>query len=756
MEKKISIKIEKKINSITNLNKIELFPHQKNINNLKSNKYFSNDSASPESMKKALTRYRTNTCNTNFHNDLLLTNTSTTFSSIKLANNSIFKFDKSNLDSSDIKFKTMLQKLSPKQLKISKELSGDGDELDELKISDNKKVLNTEYSKFTNNKKNSSEKNKLDIINMDTTIENIDSIDFDIETEDNKKYHKKFLSDGNMNINFGINSHDINFKDILQLNNLFNELRKDLEINRLDEYENKLIPIKQFMKFYYDDKNKNLFLFFDINSLNRFVKKSNIDSKNSFLLIKEYLIQHLIFCYIIILIGLIKEESEKKTFLSGIQNLNFYFHQNFHVFNFLLSSNITESNENMITDEQFESYKKCLDLIKENETWLNENNYKNCLKVNNKMTKQIIKNLFEQIKIYFNRKPYFDNTIIYKNKTKNKSNEQNKQNRNINISNLKYNTQNNNINIKSYRSNNNTLNQKKNFKYLNNINNNIDFINSDINLLLEYIKSYKNVRFVDIIKELKSSPSINYLIEKTNILCQKKNLNHEIKFNSINKEENKTLFLEPINPKYKYTLVLGLDGTLVHLCQYKSKDLVKIREGARELIQNLSKFYEIIIFTHQDKKYADILINLIDTRRNITKRLYKEHTMKIGKSNIKDLNKLGRDLKKVIIVDNCPDNYSLQPLNGIHIISYRGNDVDDILFQLKDELIKLYKISPDDVRNHLKNIQNNLNKKGNEILEKIKTDKAKKNSMKSQFNYKKKSNFINEKTLEPINENEFE
>ena len=35
---------------------------------------------------------------------------------------------------------------------------------------------------------------------------------------------------------------------------------------------------------------------------------------------------------------------------------------------------------------------------------------------------------------------------------------------------------------------------------------------------------------------------------------------------------------------------------------------------------------------------------------------------------IKDLSKLGRDLTKILIIDNNKDNFSLQPENGLHII----------------------------------------------------------------------------------------
>ena len=77
---------------------------------------------------------------------------------------------------------------------------------------------------------------------------------------------------------------------------------------------------------------------------------------------------------------------------------------------------------------------------------------------------------------------------------------------------------------------------------------------------------------------------------------------------------------------------------------------------------------------------------------------------------------MGRDLKKVIIIDNCSDNYSLQPKNGINVIDFLGNEDDDILFHLKKDLFNLYKKNPDDVRPYLKQIQINMNKRANELI----------------------------------------
>ena len=119
----------------------------------------------------------------------------------------------------------------------------------------------------------------------------------------------------------------------------------------------------------------------------------------------------------------------------------------------------------------------------------------------------------------------------------------------------------------------------------------------------------------------------------------------------------------------------------------------------------------------------------------------------------------------MIIIENSPDNYNLQPKNGINVIDYEGNRNDDILFYLKNDLIKLAKKNPDDVRNYLKEIQINMNKRGQEIINssrtiedinknnKIMLNNNRNNSKKKYF-FKKK--IINDKIMEVVNENELE
>jgi TFIIF-interacting CTD phosphatase-like protein len=56
----------------------------------------------------------------------------------------------------------------------------------------------------------------------------------------------------------------------------------------------------------------------------------------------------------------------------------------------------------------------------------------------------------------------------------------------------------------------------------------------------------------------------------------------------------------------------------------------------------------------------------------------RESTTFMNGMYVKDLSKLNRDLAHVIIIDDNPDSFQLQPENGIHIKPFKdANDVED-------------------------------------------------------------------------------
>jgi CTD small phosphatase-like protein 2 len=109
-------------------------------------------------------------------------------------------------------------------------------------------------------------------------------------------------------------------------------------------------------------------------------------------------------------------------------------------------------------------------------------------------------------------------------------------------------------------------------------------------------------------------------------------------------------------------------------------------------------------------------LDQLDNDRHIKHRLYRQHSTQKGNYFIKDLSKLGRDLSRVIIIDNVAENFQLQPNNGIFIKSWFDDPDDTALNELLPILIQIAKKSVNDIRTALKDLKDQMIKeilKGN-------------------------------------------
>jgi len=81
------------------------------------------------------------------------------------------------------------------------------------------------------------------------------------------------------------------------------------------------------------------------------------------------------------------------------------------------------------------------------------------------------------------------------------------------------------------------------------------------------------------------------------------------------------------------------------------------------------------------------VLNELDKNNLITHRLYRQHTIfcKSGQT-IKDISKLGRDIRKMIIIDNTKENFQLQLENGLHVKDFIDDPSDDDLIFLLPEM----------------------------------------------------------------------
>ena len=233
-------------------------------------------------------------------------------------------------------------------------------------------------------------------------------------------------------------------------------------------------------------------------------------------------------------------------------------------------------------------------------------------------------------------------------------------------------------------------------------------IYEEYNINTETNETTLNRPSIPITKITEDLKDINALVEN-DIKLFSKQKNKEQENNIIlDYEKNRASppFLKNKNQK-KYTLVLDLEETLVHINQLGECIL---RPGLYKFLKNIKPYYELVSFSNESKYSSEPIIDIIEEKKKyFDYNLYREHLTFIGKEFIKDLSKLGRDIKKVIVVDNIANNYKLNPENGIQILPFFGeNNDDNVLEELKKILILFYKDKLEDLRIGIKRYRKDI------------------------------------------------
>ena len=173
----------------------------------------------------------------------------------------------------------------------------------------------------------------------------------------------------------------------------------------------------------------------------------------------------------------------------------------------------------------------------------------------------------------------------------------------------------------------------------------------------------------------------------------------------------------------EFSLVLDLDETLIHFKPRNNGEeggILRVRPGINEFLDEVGKYYELIIFTTATQDYADILIDAVEEDKiYFDHRLYREHAIIIDNDFVKDLTRIGRPLDKTIIVDNMPQNFRLQKENGIIIKAFWGEDnYDTALYDLIPILVNIAK-EGGDVRKSLLKYKDEIIKNVTSCISKV-------------------------------------
>ena len=216
----------------------------------------------------------------------------------------------------------------------------------------------------------------------------------------------------------------------------------------------------------------------------------------------------------------------------------------------------------------------------------------------------------------------------------------------------------------------------------NNIDNNNDrLINTNRSSRKKSIKKIK-------LEKNKTDKNVSKIIKDIDNKEEKKNINND---DNKNEEKNKDNNIDiPFIKKEldkKFCLVLDIDETLSHMINLPFGNYFLVRPGVIDLLKELYSYYEIDIFTAALKHYADNILNKLD-RDNIyiSYRLYRCHcTYEDGKS-VKKLSLIGRDLNKIVFVDDLKRNAKYNMKNLALVSKWIDNVYDNEIINLKNKL----------------------------------------------------------------------
>jgi len=141
---------------------------------------------------------------------------------------------------------------------------------------------------------------------------------------------------------------------------------------------------------------------------------------------------------------------------------------------------------------------------------------------------------------------------------------------------------------------------------------------------------------------------------------------------------------KPIN-NADFVVPVEIDGTVHQVYVLK-------RPYVDEFLQRMGELYECVLFTASLAKYADPVADLLDRWGVFRARLFRESCVFHRGNYVKDLNKLGRDLQKVLIVDNSPASYIFHPDNAVPVASWFDDMTDTEMLDLIPFFEKLSKV----------------------------------------------------------------
>mmetsp|Transcript_35899 Transcript_35899/g.41929 ORF Transcript_35899/g.41929 Transcript_35899/m.41929 type:complete len:301 (+) Transcript_35899:14-916(+) len=162
--------------------------------------------------------------------------------------------------------------------------------------------------------------------------------------------------------------------------------------------------------------------------------------------------------------------------------------------------------------------------------------------------------------------------------------------------------------------------------------------------------------------------------------------------------------------EYKYqgkpVLVLDLDETLIHATRtrpsYPAQEITVVvgdrkrrfyvvkRPGVEEFLETLAQSYTILIYTASIYAYAETILLQLGLKRFIAEIYHREHCLRLtDELIIKDLSVIGKNIDRMVLIDDAVHNMKQQPENSLLISRFEGAESDCWLATITPFLKKL-------------------------------------------------------------------
>lgn len=130
-----------------------------------------------------------------------------------------------------------------------------------------------------------------------------------------------------------------------------------------------------------------------------------------------------------------------------------------------------------------------------------------------------------------------------------------------------------------------------------------------------------------------------------------------------------------------------------------------LRPNLHWFLDKCCSIFDTYVFTAGTEAYASPLLDLVDPERKLKGRFYRTSCRRVvselGELYLKDLSSLPvpQPLSRMVLVDNNPVSFLVQPCNGIPVVSWYDN-VQDVVLKEVFEILKEISLL-DDVRTKL-------------------------------------------------------